>query len=105
MDISTATTTVITLTLTEAEARTALSEPGPLLAQIRAVLAPIGAARALASGRSKRDPVIIPKAKAASSGRHYAPRDRKPRQKCGRMMTAQGLFKHLPVCTGASAKA
>ena len=100
MNITTSSTTVIHIELPESEARSALAEPAPLLAAIRAALQPIGAARAVASGRKKRDPVITPKVHASGRGRHYAPRERKPCTKCGRMMTAQGLSKHYPICQG-----
>ncbi len=58
MDITTEKTLIATVKFTEADIRAFLVDPAPLQAQLRAALQPIGAERARASGRKKRDPVM-----------------------------------------------
>ena len=104
MEIVSETTIVLHLTLTEAEARAILVEPQDFQARLRAALAPIATARQTRKSLTLGKRASTPKAKAAG-GRHYAPRERKPCPKCGRMMTVQGMTKHLAKCAGARPQA
>lgn len=97
MNISTQTTTIVHLELTEAEARSALVDPSQITSQLRAALAPVASARQTRKSPMLGKRVSDPKAKAAGSRKSI---ERQPCPKCSRLLSPQGLARHLPTCRG-----